>query len=490
MRTFLRGAGNSAFHRIGLLLVAALVLRGCGKHAKRVAVKAVAVGVPSLAPFFDERSGLGHDGTVRIREVPGGPQAGDTPGLYGGSRKATVCDVERLKQFLTDPHNSRKAEVWAQVEGIAKDGIPDYLGRLTPVLLRHDTLVQNHDYRNGEATPFDSLLQAGIAVLVDEQGQPAVKCSCGNPLRPFKGDTTRISVNFGNANKKWAGYGDSSVVMVTPAARRLARLALVDVDDPDRGIDRPVGTTGGHDKHFDTQVRHKVPDVTGMGFAQAARLLATDGPAVAYVGGGAPPDDAAAVTGSEPGPGTELAFGQYVTLSVESGRTAPGTGAGMSGGDVRSPVAGRNDPWEDRFATRQRDGLDAADVRWAGLDAGGRRTHRGRLLLAARQRSPARVRRGDRRHRCALHRQVAVHEHCGRPFGARHVGIRHRRTGHQRAAPQGPRPRRRPLGVRAACSSELFRSSAPYTRRTGHHGRGRTMRRVLRCPVPRRRWGR
>ncbi|MDT0461942.1 PASTA domain-containing protein [Streptomyces gibsoniae] len=319
-RAFLRKAGKSAIRRIGFLLAAVLILSGCGRNVQVYAVKAVAAGVPSLAPFFDERSGLGRDTTLRAGRAPGGLQAGDTPGLYGGSRTPTVCDVARLKQFLTDPHNAPKAKVWAQVEGIDQREIPEYLDRLTPVLLRHDTLVQNHDFKKGRATPFDSLLQAGIAVLVDERGQPTVKCSCGNPLRPFRGDTTRISVKFEGADEKWAGYDPASVVTVHPAPKRLTRLALVDVDDPDRGLDRPVGTAGGHDSSFDTRVRHKVPDVTGLRYAEAVRRLAAEGLAVAYAGRGAPPDDAA-VTGSDPGPGTELAFGRYVTLSVDTGET-------------------------------------------------------------------------------------------------------------------------------------------------------------------------
>ncbi|WP_322741081.1 DUF6777 domain-containing protein [Streptomyces hygroscopicus] len=301
-------------------------------------MKAVAAGVRSLAPFFDERSGLGQDAAIRVRQAPGGLQAGNTPGLYGGSRKPTICDVRRLKEFLTDPRNDQKAKVWAQVLGISQAEIPDYLDRLTPVRLRHDTLVQNHDYKKGRATPFDSLLEAGIAVLVDAQGQPTVKCSCGNPLLPFRGDTTRISVTFQDGNRKWAGYDRSSVVAVRPAPQQLARLALVDVDDPNRGIARPVGTTGGHDAPFDTRVRHQVPDVTGRTFAEAGRQLTAQGLAVAYAGKGEPPDEAL-VTGSDPAPGTELAFGQYVTLSVETGGAdrpggggPSGTGTGQTGG--------------------------------------------------------------------------------------------------------------------------------------------------------------
>lgn len=304
-----------------MLIVCALVmsgLGGCGRGAHSFAVQAVAAGVPSLAPFFDEKQGLGQDAAVRSMPVRGSLQQGDTPGLYGGTKKPTVCDVAKLKRFLTDPANRPKAVAWSGVLGIATDQIPGYLDRLTPVLLRHDTLVQNHDYKEGKATPYNSLLQAGIAILVDEQGEPAAKCSCGNPLRPFKGDASRISVKFADGNKKWNGYRASSVVAVRPAPRRMEGLALVDVDDPDTGITRPVGTTGKHDTTFDTRQQHAVPDLAGMTFGAARRQLVSGGLAVGY-GGSALPADDAQVTASDPPAGTELRFGEYVMVSVAGG---------------------------------------------------------------------------------------------------------------------------------------------------------------------------
>ncbi|MFF4506810.1 DUF6777 domain-containing protein [Streptomyces sp. NPDC001401] len=318
----MQGAGKSAIRNLAVLLVFLLALSGCDRNTPLLVVKAVAAGVPSLAPFFDEGSGLGHDGAVRTQAVQGSLQQGDTPGLYGGTRKPTICDVKQLKVFLTDPRNHQKAQAWVDALNITTDEIPGYLDRLTPVLLRHDTLVKNHDYKKGKAVPFNSLLQAGIAVLVDEQGLPAVKCSCGNPLRPFTGDTNRISVKFEDGNKKWRGYERSSVVAVQPAPRKMQRLALVDVDDPALGINRPVGTTGAHDKTFDTRKQHAVPELAGTTFGDASRRLADEGLAVGYDGKARPPDDAR-VTASDPPAGRELGFGEYVTLSV-AGETSEG----------------------------------------------------------------------------------------------------------------------------------------------------------------------
>ncbi|MGQ4436341.1 DUF6777 domain-containing protein [Streptomyces sp. SAS_260] len=317
--------------RIAVPLVCVLVvsgLGGCGGGAvggvHAFAVQAVAAGVPSLAPFFDEKEGLGQDATVRSMPVRGSLQQGDTPGLYGGTKKPTVCDVARLKRFLTDPANRRKAVAWSGVLGLRADQIPGYLDRLTPVLLRHDTLVQNHDYRKGKATPYNSLLQSGIAILVDARGEPAAKCSCGNPLRPFSGDANRISVTFADGNKKWNGYAASSVVAVRPAPRKMERLVLVDVGDPDRGMRRPVGTTGRSDATFDTRTRHPVPDLAGSTFGEARRHLVSGGLAVGYAGS-APPSDDARVIASDPPAGTPLRFGEYVTVSVAGATSGGGT---------------------------------------------------------------------------------------------------------------------------------------------------------------------
>ncbi|MFF5519969.1 DUF6777 domain-containing protein [Streptomyces coeruleorubidus] len=301
--------------RIAVLVAFLFALGGCDSGRSLLEVKAVAAGVPSLAPFFAEDSGLGRDAQVRSRAVSGGLQQGDTPGLYGGTKQPGICDVERLKRFLTAPRNARKARGWAAALDLRADEIPGYLDRLTPVLLRHDTLALNHDYKKGKAVPFRALLQAGIAILVDEQGLPSVKCSCGNPLRPFEGDTSRISVTFGDGNEKWQGYDRAEVVVVRPAPRKLERITLVDVQDSGRGIERPVGTTGEADAGFDATERRAVPPLAGTTFGEASRRLAEAGLAVAFRGE-EPPPYRARVIASDPAAGAELRFGAHVTLSV------------------------------------------------------------------------------------------------------------------------------------------------------------------------------
>lgn len=74
--------------KIACLLVFVLAVSACDRDTPLLAVKAVAAGVPSLAPFFDERSGLGKDAQdVASQPVRGSLQQGDTPGLYGGSKQ-------------------------------------------------------------------------------------------------------------------------------------------------------------------------------------------------------------------------------------------------------------------------------------------------------------------------------------------------------------------------------------------------------------------
>jgi hypothetical protein len=317
--------GKTVVRRLAVVLAAAVILSGCTEQ-RLFAVRAVAAGVPSLAPFFEEDGSLGTDETkLRPEQAHSGLQQGNTPGLYGGTRKPKVCDVDRLKDFLTDPRNRQKAREWARVVGIKPGRIEGYIDDLTPVLLRHDTLVKNHDYKKGRAVAFDALLEAGIAVLVNDQGLPAVKCSCGNPLQSFDKDPEKISVKFEDGNKKWEGYEKSDVVTVKPAPEPLERIALIDVDNPDQGINRPVGSTGENDEPFDATKQHAVPRVAGMTFDEASQRLSELGLAAAYSDG--LPSGDAAVTGSDPGPGTELRFGEAVTLSVADDGEKPGTPA-------------------------------------------------------------------------------------------------------------------------------------------------------------------
>ncbi|MEU8485608.1 DUF6777 domain-containing protein [Streptomyces sp. NPDC048641] len=165
---------------------------------------------------------------------------GSAPGLYGGTRNVSSCDVEKQISALGAEPDKNKA--FASVLGIDPSGVPAYLRSLTPVQLRLDTRVTNHGFRNGAATTFQSVLQSGTAVLVNDRGEPRVRCSCGNPLLapvPLQGSVKR-------EGKAWSGYKSSDAVVVSPAAQPVNRFVMYD-PETEGWFTRNAGTTGAGD---------------------------------------------------------------------------------------------------------------------------------------------------------------------------------------------------------------------------------------------------
>ncbi|MFE4795134.1 DUF6777 domain-containing protein [Streptomyces sp. NPDC056708] len=166
---------------------------------------------------------------------------GSTPGLYGGTRNVSSCDVEKQITALTaDPG---KNSAFASILGIDPSGVPGYLRSLTPVQLRLDTRVTNHGFRNGAPTSFQAVLQAGTAVLVDDHGVPRVRCACGNPLLPPVAVKGSVKL-MGDA---WPGYRPSNVVVVEPAPQAVKAFIMFDPESGD-WFRRDAGDTGGHDE--------------------------------------------------------------------------------------------------------------------------------------------------------------------------------------------------------------------------------------------------
>jgi hypothetical protein len=170
---------------------------------------------------------------------------GAAPAVYGGSRNAQVCDVQALVDFLTAEENAGQAVAWAGVQGIEVSEIADYVATLTAVRLRFDTRVTNHGYTDGEANSFQSLLQAGTAVLVDELGVPRVKCNCGNPLLEPEamGGGMDVDSVAQNPDEAWESLDPAQVVEVTPASAEVTEITIVDFEDGTL-LDRPVGSDG------------------------------------------------------------------------------------------------------------------------------------------------------------------------------------------------------------------------------------------------------
>ncbi|WP_406345634.1 DUF6777 domain-containing protein [Streptomyces sp. NBC_00648] len=166
---------------------------------------------------------------------------GSAPGLYGGTRNKASCDVEKQIGALgADP---AKNKAFASVLGIGPDTVPTYLRALTPVQLRVDTRVTNHGYRDGSASSYQAVLQAGTAVLVDDRGVPRVRCACGNPLMPPVAQQGTPKPT-GDA---WPAYRPSNVAVVAPATHVVDTFVMFD-PDRDEWFSRPKGDTGAGDK--------------------------------------------------------------------------------------------------------------------------------------------------------------------------------------------------------------------------------------------------
>jgi hypothetical protein len=166
--------------------------------------------------------------------------SGSTPGLYGGTVRTGSCDVNRQIAHLGA--DRARGQAFAQVEGISQDSIPVYLRSLTPVVLRADTRVTNHGYRDGHATGYQSVLQAGTAVLVDNRGVPRVRCACGNPLTPARA----MGGGSGTSGRPWPGYRHGEVVVVRPTIEVITHITIIDIVN-NTWIERRCGHDTRHD---------------------------------------------------------------------------------------------------------------------------------------------------------------------------------------------------------------------------------------------------
>ncbi|WP_328302111.1 hypothetical protein OG389_31930 [Streptomyces sp. NBC_00435] len=164
-----------------------------------------------------------------------------TPGLYGGTQRLGSCDVEAQVQSLTA--DDGKARAFAEASQMKQEEIPDFLRGLTPVVLRADTRVTNHGFADGRPNAFQSVLQAGTAVLVDSHGMPRVRCACGNPLMAPRA-AQGAPVLKGDP---WTGYQPNQVVVIEPTAQVINSLVIVNITD-NTWIERRTGDDGAQDR--------------------------------------------------------------------------------------------------------------------------------------------------------------------------------------------------------------------------------------------------
>ncbi|MEQ8716000.1 MAG: DUF6777-containing protein [Acidimicrobiales bacterium] len=197
--------------------------------------------------------------------------SGAAPGLYGGTNVIDVCNRGQLVEFLAE--NADKAAAWAAAQGITVDQIPSFVDSLTDVILQVDTRVTNHGFSGGVANAIDSVLQAGTAVLVDDFGVPRVRCFCGNPLLPARGE---IPADIGVIGDTWDGF-DAATAVVIAAVDEIPEFVLDDVLS-NVVIFRPPGA--------DAVDSTLIPTVLGPSGEIVTAVLITPGAVVNSLGAG------------------------------------------------------------------------------------------------------------------------------------------------------------------------------------------------------------
>ena len=160
---------------LAVLSAAGVALLGCGDDDSDSAADAQTVR-------FQKPTEKGPDPFTRPADVRGDDRVDVGSGPFGGTGSDLVCDRELLIRSLrARPDRLRE---WARVLRVdpTSSAVARYIRRLRAVTLTRDTRVTNHSFVDGKAVAYQAILQAGTAVLVDEDGKPVARCRCGNPL--------------------------------------------------------------------------------------------------------------------------------------------------------------------------------------------------------------------------------------------------------------------------------------------------------------------
>ncbi|WP_328393268.1 hypothetical protein OHS70_02820 [Streptomyces sp. NBC_00390] len=196
---------------------------------------ATSASVPVLPPVTAVPVGTSRAGGPVLRTL-----SGSAPGLYSGTQEVGSCDVEKQVRFLDA--DKAKVRAFAKGAGIQETVVPAFLRGLTPVMLRADTRITAHVFRDGTAVAQQAVMQAGTAVLVDQYGAPRVRCAGGNPLKPPVAAAGAVTVK----GTPWQTYRTDQVVVIKPANQVVRSLMIV--NNLDNGwIERPTGTDGAED---------------------------------------------------------------------------------------------------------------------------------------------------------------------------------------------------------------------------------------------------
>jgi hypothetical protein len=171
-------AGAAAVVLIAIATVVVIVLGGGEDKADAQTVRFQQPVDVGPDPFIDKPAD--RRGKRKVKITPSSTEVGSGP--FGGTGSDLVCDRDLLIRALKA--QPEKLAEWARVLGVEPTikAVGQYIAKLHPVTLTRDTRVTNHSFVNGRAVPFQSILAAGTAVLVDDYGNPVARCRCGNPL--------------------------------------------------------------------------------------------------------------------------------------------------------------------------------------------------------------------------------------------------------------------------------------------------------------------
>ncbi|MDZ7577276.1 MAG: DUF6777 domain-containing protein [Candidatus Nanopelagicales bacterium] len=257
---------------------------------------------------------------------------GGHPGLYGGTMKASTCDPKKLVSFL-EAHPD-KAAAWAEVLGITVAEIRSFVDRLTPLILRSDTLVTNHGYVDGRATTVPAVLQAGTAVLVNDRGLPVVKCYCGNPLTAAPVDTGKVTYT----GPTWSGWRPTSVTVIQINTTVIKDFTVINIVN-NKPFSRPAGSDGSRD----TPTALPTPTPTPTGSSPPD--------------GGSGDDAYEIVRAAASECSRELGGGGLTDLDRDPGRfvvtTTPASGPGLFKVSIKDTIDGNVFSWTVNVNTRK-----------------------------------------------------------------------------------------------------------------------------------------
>ena len=160
-----------------------------------------------------------------------------TPQLYGGHMGVAPCDARILVRALDG--DGDLARSWAEAVGVDVDGLHDFVGGLVAVDILDDVRLTDWRHEDGRGVPYQVVLERGTAVLVDQHGEPRVRCLSGDPL----GLPAKVQTAAHFVGEHWEHFQPAALVVIAPAAKELPTLVLLEVSSG-RPFGRPVGDRG------------------------------------------------------------------------------------------------------------------------------------------------------------------------------------------------------------------------------------------------------